>query len=254
MLGSVESSPEAPSRHPGASSILVVDDDGASGELVATLLRSQGYLVRLASDGREACAIIARGGVDLLLLDLMMSKMDGVEVCAYIRKQLADTFLPIVITTSLTDRESRIRAKEAGADDVLVKPLDGLELLVRIESLLQTRSHLGQVMRERDRSIEELDYARGIMQAQQRTLRSLEGAGEALRSLIERQRRQLEAARKRWSNTSDGREELLRLTQLTAELSQGIEQLAGAATGTIVRVQDNSDDAEERPSAATASK
>ncbi|MDB4975067.1 MAG: CheY-like response regulator receiver [Myxococcaceae bacterium] len=250
MLEAVDSAPESPSKHPSASSILVVDDENASGELVAALLRSQGYSVRLACDGREACSLIARGGVDLLLLDLMMSRMDGVEVCSYVRNQLCDSFLPIVITTSLTDRESRIRAKEAGADDVLVKPLDGLELLVRIESLLRTRAQLGQLMRERDRAVQELSYARSILQVQQRTLRTLEAAGEGLRSVVDRQWRLLESVRKRWSGVGEAREDLARLGQLSSELSQGVDQLAGAATGTIVRassVTESVDGADDRP-------
>ncbi len=152
----MESCPQHTSKPPCASSILVVDDEAACSELVATLLRSQGYSVRGVSDGREALGIVANGGVDLLLLDLMMSNLDGVEVCAHVRNELHDLFLPIIITTSLGDRESRIRAKEAGADDVLVKPIDGLELLVRMESLLRARAALVQLERERDRALEAL--------------------------------------------------------------------------------------------------
>jgi DNA-binding response OmpR family regulator len=238
MLAAVESALPIPSKHPSASSILVVDDEDASGELVATLLRSQGYLVRLAKDGKEALPIIARGGVDLLLLDLMMSKMDGVEVCAYVRNELRDAFLPIVITTSLNDRESRIRAKEAGADDVLVKPIDGLELLVRIDSLLRTRAQLGLLMRDRDRAISELFSARTSIQTLQRTLRSMEGESAAVRGLLERQRDNLEHATERLTNVAEAGEQLQLMSQLTSELSQGLEQLAGAATGTVVRMPD----------------
>ncbi|MET0283037.1 MAG: response regulator [Polyangiales bacterium] len=180
MLERVES---GTSKHPSASSILVVDDESSSGELIATLLRSQGYEVRLVADGREALALIARGGFDLVLLDLMMSRMDGVEICAYVRNELRDPVLPIVITTSLNDRESRIRAKEAGADDLLVKPIDGLELLVRIDCLLRARAHFGQLQRERDRLREELAQARTVIGNQQRALRNLEGAGDQLRAL-----------------------------------------------------------------------
>ncbi len=155
----MESGAPNTSKPPCASSILVVDDEAASSELVATLLRSQGYLVRVVHDGGEALRIVADGGVDLLLLDLMMSNMDGVEVCAHVRNELRDLFLPIIITTSLNDRESRIRAKEAGADDVLVKPIDGLELLVRMESLLRARAELVRLQHERDHALEALRAA-----------------------------------------------------------------------------------------------
>lgn len=242
MLVAVESAPPNPSKHPGASSILVVDDENASGELVATLLRSQGYSVRLVNDGREALPLVARGGVDLLLLDLMMSRMDGVEICAHIRNVFNDPFLPIVITTSLNDRESRIRAKEAGADDLLVKPIDGLELLVRIDSLLRTRGQVTQLVRERDRAREELHYARITLQTQQRAARSLEDAGDVVRSLVERQRRALEAAKKRALSGADARDELARCAQLNEELEASLEGLSGAPTATaVVRVSDGAE-------------
>ncbi|MEY4514402.1 MAG: hypothetical protein RLZZ450_6524 [Pseudomonadota bacterium] len=242
MLVAVESAPPNASKHPGASSILVVDDENASGELVATLLKSQGYSVRLVNDGKEALPIVARGGVDLLLLDLMMSRMDGVEICAHVRNVLNDHFLPIVITTSLNDRESRIRAKEAGADDVLVKPIDGLELLVRIDSLLRTRALIAQVFRERDRAREELHYARITQQNQQRVARSVEDAGDTVRTLVERQRRALESAKKRAASGADVRDELARCALLNEELEANLEALSGAPTATsVVRVSDGAE-------------
>ncbi|HEY6881471.1 MAG TPA: response regulator [Polyangiales bacterium] len=255
MLERVDSVSSNPSKHTHASSILVVDDENASGELVATLLRSQGYCVKLVADGRAALPIIARGGVDLVLLDLMMSRMDGVEVCAYVRNELRELMLPILITTSLNDRESRIRAKEAGADDVLIKPIDGLELLVRIDCLLQARTHYNHVLRERDRLREELAHARMVEASQQRALRTIEGASESLRSLLDRQRVRLENAKKRWANNAEAREELARFTQITAELAQTVELLSGAASGTVLRVSDGeTSEAPEHRASFTATK
>jgi DNA-binding response OmpR family regulator len=246
MLVAVESAPPNASKHAGASSILVVDDENASGELVATLLKSQGYSVRLVNDGREALPLVARGGVDLLLLDLMMSRMDGVEICAHVRNVLCDHFLPIVITTSLNDRESRIRAKEAGADDVLVKPIDGLELLVRIDSLLRTRAEVAQLVRQRDRAREELHYARISQHNQERATRSVEDVGDVVRSLVERQRRALEALKKRAATGADVRDELTRCTQLNEELEASLEGLSSARTASaVVRVSDGTEVAVE---------
>ena len=142
------------------STILVVDDEAAGRDLMRSLLSSQGYSVKTASDGEEALAQLAEGGVRLVLLDLMMAKMDGVEVCAHIRRDPAHTLLPVVFTTSLHDRASRIRAKEAGADDFLVKPIDGLELLVRVERLLRVRAQTELLQAERDRLARELSRAR----------------------------------------------------------------------------------------------
>jgi len=222
----VEIGPHNGSKRPAVSSILVVDDETASGELVAALLQSQGYSVRLVGDGREAVRIVAGGEVDLLVCDLMMAKMDGVEVCSYVRNQLRDLVLPIVITTSLNDRESRIRAKEAGADDVIVKPIDGLELLVRLECLLRARAHFTNLVRERDRALAELTAVRAELSDRHRTMRDVEDVGDTMRALVESQWRAIELARKRWSNVGEARESLSRLAEVTAELSQCVETLA----------------------------
>jgi DNA-binding response OmpR family regulator len=145
----------------GASTILVVDDEASGRDLLSCLLTSQGYRVKTANDGSAGLNAIEAGGVDLVLLDLMMSKMDGVEVCIHIRKAPETALLPVVFTTSLHDRASRIRAKEAGADDFLVKPIDGLELLVRVDRLLRARAQTALLVAERDRLIRELSKTRG---------------------------------------------------------------------------------------------
>jgi putative two-component system response regulator len=217
------------SKHPSASSVLVVDDERASAELVAALLWSQGFQVRIASSGREGLEVLAAGGVDLLILDLMMAKLDGVEVCAHVRHDLRDPFLPIIITTSLHDRESRIRAKEAGADDVLVKPLDGLELLVRIDSLLRARTAAVSLIRERDRLRDELAEARTQLQCQERATRVTASASKTLRSLVEEQSHQIESVRKVWSHLPLLDEQLHRWAELTTELRQNVEYLHGTS-------------------------
>jgi DNA-binding response OmpR family regulator len=147
------------------STILVVDDEAAGRDLMSTLLTTQGYSVKTASDGFSALELIDAGGIDLVLLDLMMSKLDGVEVCTHIRKSAKNMLLPVVFTTSLHDRASRVRAKEAGADDFLVKPIDGLELLVRIERLLRLRAQSELVYAERDRLLKELSKVRASLAA-----------------------------------------------------------------------------------------
>jgi len=138
------------------STILVVDDEASGRDLLSSLLSSQGYRVKTADDGFAALDLIEGGGISLVLLDLMMSRMDGVEVCMHIRKGPHHATMPVVFTTSLHDRASRIRAKEAGADDFLVKPIDGLELLVRVERLLRVRAQTDLVYAERDRLTKEL--------------------------------------------------------------------------------------------------
>jgi DNA-binding response OmpR family regulator len=145
------------------STILVVDDEASGRDLMSRLLSSQGYRVKTARDGLGALDLIEHGGIDLVLLDLMMSKMDGVEVCTSIRKGHQNALLPVVFTTSLHDRASRIRAKEAGADDFLVKPIDGLELLVRVERLLRVHAQTELLSSERERLSRELAKARAAL-------------------------------------------------------------------------------------------
>jgi two-component system, cell cycle response regulator len=139
---------------------------------MSSLLSSQGYRVKTAGDGFLALDMLEAGGIDLVLLDLMMSRMDGVEVCTHIRKGAQHMTLPVVFTTSLHDRASRIRAKEAGADDFLVKPIDGLELLVRVERLLRVRAQIDLVYAERDRLAKELAGLRSPLPPRASTTRA----------------------------------------------------------------------------------
>lgn len=165
------------------NTILVVDDEAAGRDLLSGLLSSQGYTVKTASDGVSALDQLAAGGIRLVLLDLMMAKMDGVEVCAHIRRQPEYALLPVVFTTSLHDRASRIRAKEAGADDFLVKPIDGLELLVRIERLLRVRAQTELLHAERDRLVRELAKNRAALGE------NLAAAAPGLEELVHEHRR-----------------------------------------------------------------
>lgn len=121
--------------------VLVVDDEAPNRDVLQRLLSSQGYRVLTAPDGPSALACIKEGNVGLVLLDVMMPRMDGIEVCTAIRKELKLPNLPVVFVTSLSDRESRVRGKEAGADDYLNKPVDSLELLVRVETLWKLRKY-----------------------------------------------------------------------------------------------------------------
>jgi len=158
---------------------------------MSTLLTTQGYSVKVACDGFAALELIDAGGIDLVLLDLMMSRLDGVEVCTNIRKSAKNTLLPVVFTTSLHDRASRIRAKEAGADDFLVKPIDGLELLVRIDRLLRLRAQSELVYAERDRLLKELSKVRASLSALNEPLVSASSGTLSTEELLREQRRML---------------------------------------------------------------
>jgi DNA-binding response OmpR family regulator len=210
------------------STILVVDDEAAGRDLMSTLLTTQGYRVKTASDGFAALELIDEGGIDLVLLDLMMSRLDGVEVCTHIRKSAKNMLLPVVFTTSLHDRASRIRAKEAGADDFLVKPIDGLELLVRIERLLRLRAQSELVYAERDRLLKELSKVRASLSALSEPSPLTALAALSTEELLREQRRLLgEALRNEGCARSD---ELRARLEEILRVSEEIERRVGTSS------------------------
>jgi CheY-like chemotaxis protein len=124
----------------GERVVLIVDDEEPNRQLLSALLSAQGYTAKVACDGPAALEAVKAGGIDLMLLDVMMPGMDGVEACQRIRKELGIRDLTIVFVTALSDRESRLRAKLAGADDFLVKPIDSFELTFRVANWMKLRS------------------------------------------------------------------------------------------------------------------
>jgi signal transduction histidine kinase len=102
-------------------------------------LRREGYVTEQAEDGCAAVDVVARGEIDVVLLDVMMPRLDGVETCRVIRERLAQPFLPVVLVTALHDAAARTRGKEAGADDFITKPVHAPELLARLKKLLHAR-------------------------------------------------------------------------------------------------------------------
>ena len=120
--------------------ILVVDDSADNRTLLDLLLRSQGYDVVMALSGLEALDITARQSVDMVLLDILMPGMDGLEVCRRMRSIPATRFLPIVAVTALGGKADRIAAMAAGADDYLEKPIDRTELLTRVKACLRLKA------------------------------------------------------------------------------------------------------------------
>ena len=130
--------------------ILVVDDQIQNLELLAAHLVPQGYEVVTATNGEEALARLASYQVDLILLDILMPGMDGFALTARIRKDSKHRQLPIILVTALKDREDRIRGIEAGCDDFISKPIDKLELLARVRSLLKVKAYNDLMSNYRD--------------------------------------------------------------------------------------------------------
>lgn len=111
--------------------ILAIDDDAAIAEMVSILLEGRGYSVVTAPNGREGLAILERDNIDLVLLDLMLPVMDGIEICSHIRES---SNVPIIMLTARTETEKVVEGLEAGADDYLTKPFEPEELVARIRA------------------------------------------------------------------------------------------------------------------------
>jgi DNA-binding response OmpR family regulator len=115
--------------------VLVVDDDATVSDVVRRYLEQAGCEVRLAADGADGLAAIAAQLPDLVVLDLMMPGIDGLEVCRRIRRQLPG--LPVVMLTALGEEADRVLGLEVGADDYVTKPFSPRELVLRIQSVLR---------------------------------------------------------------------------------------------------------------------
>jgi len=115
--------------------LLVVDDEPALRESIARALTAEGYAVDTAADGEEALAAVALGEPDLILLDVLMPRLDGLEVTRRLRAQ--DSRVPVLVLTARDGVGDRVAGLDAGADDYVVKPFALDELLARVRALLR---------------------------------------------------------------------------------------------------------------------
>ncbi len=141
--------------------ILVVDDVPSNVKLLESRLLAEYFEVVCAHSGEEALKICAGGKVDVVLLDVMMPEMDGFEVCRRLKSNAATQHIPVVMVTTLGETSDRVRGLEAGADDFLSKPVDDLQLVTRVKSLVRLKM-LTDELRLRTETAENAGFEAGL--------------------------------------------------------------------------------------------
>jgi len=119
--------------------ILIVDDNETNRDILATRLNGHGYELLQAADGEEALAKAREALPDLILLDIMMPKIDGIEVCRQLKNDPSLPFMPIILVTAKADSKDVVTGLDAGADEYLTKPVDHMALLARVRSVLRLK-------------------------------------------------------------------------------------------------------------------
>ncbi len=119
--------------------ILIVDDNPTNLDIIQTRLRAHNYEVITAADGEAGLAMVREKQPDLMLLDIMMPKMDGIEVCRRIKEDSSLPFMPIIMVTAKADSKDVVAGLEAGGDEYLTKPVDHAALVARVESMLRIK-------------------------------------------------------------------------------------------------------------------
>lgn len=128
-------------------SILVIDDEPDNFDVIETLLNEPDYVLHYAASGSSAIASLKLFDPDVILLDVMMPEIDGIEVCKQIKAMPQWEPVPIIMVTALTTKEDLARCLEAGADDFISKPVNGIELRARVKSMLRIKQQYDSIKR-----------------------------------------------------------------------------------------------------------
>ncbi|MHC4963141.1 MAG: response regulator [Planctomycetota bacterium] len=119
--------------------ILIVDDNPTNVDILQTRLASHNYDILTAADGEAGLVLAREKQPDLILLDIMMPKVDGIEVCRILRADPSLAFMPIIMVTAKADSKDIVAGLEAGADEYLTKPVDQAALVARVKSMLRIK-------------------------------------------------------------------------------------------------------------------
>jgi DNA-binding response OmpR family regulator len=144
---------------PSTGSILIVDDDPNVVDILTLMLTRQGYRCVSASDGPTALAKLEQGPVDVILLDVMMPVMDGLQVCERLRADERLKEIPVILVTAKDDVDTRARGMRLGVSEYLTKPINRQELVNRIEAQLHARA-LGRALTQTAAALEDPPKAR----------------------------------------------------------------------------------------------
>ena len=136
--------------------ILVVDDNPSNVDILRARLEAQGYDIKTAIDGEDALSAVKAHQPDLILLDVMMPKLDGIEVCRRLRADSSLPFIPIILVTAKSDTKDVVEALEAGGDEYLTKPVDHAALGARVKSMLRNKA-LQDTVREQAEQLKDLN-------------------------------------------------------------------------------------------------
>ncbi|RMT97429.1 hypothetical protein ALP39_00020 [Pseudomonas marginalis pv. marginalis] len=136
------------------ATLLIVDDEPQVRKLLETLLHHEGYLTQSACCGEEALRLVAQQPPDLILLDIMMPGMDGYEVASQLKGNPATANIPIIMLSALSDSSARVSGLETGAEEFISKPVERVELWLRVRNLLRLKAH-GDQLKQHSEQLEQ---------------------------------------------------------------------------------------------------
>jgi len=156
--------PPSSSAGLGGARILIVDDDRLSSSVVAAMVKKEGHMAFVANTWTEAIELFSKEEIDLVLMDAVMPTVDGFKLTGILRKRTT-TYVPVVFITGLADSKSRLRGVESGADDYLVKPIEALDLHIRLMAMLRIRrlTHALEVRTKRLALLANIDNLTGLL-------------------------------------------------------------------------------------------
>jgi len=167
--------------------ILIVEDNPASLDILQTRLTANNYKVITATDGEAGLAMARETQPDLILLDIMMPKMDGIEVCRRIKADTSLPFMPIIMVTAKVDSKDVVAGLDAGANEYLIKPVDHTALVARVKSMLRIKdlhdTVRDQATRLKEQSTQLAEWNQALEQRVVEQLAELERVGRLKRFL-----------------------------------------------------------------------